>query len=473
MPRGPVQRVQDCVHGLMEFRGMETLVIEILRTREVQRLRRIRQLGLAHLVFPGAEHSRLVHCLGAAWVAVRFGRQLIDSTKGFPISVLQPGPSSIRDLAVAALCHDLGHGPLSHAWEREVIGEAYNFDSWASKLGVPEDLRKQLSGAKWHELVTVGLLIWPDGGLHKILERTEQGSSYRIAHLLRGRYYLQYLPRLLASDIDVDRADFIRRDTYQTGVAYGRYDLDWLISACTLGKTDEDQLVVGFDGRKSLRVAEQFLVARQALYDTVYYHKTVHSAEGMVALFLRRVKDIVRDDVKLDIEKTVAPYIRVLAGEAVGQEEIQRLDDFSLFVLIDALTNMPGVDVTVRDLGRRILSRDLFKLVPCTTEEVEEFLGRTGSQDEMFDAIKPFCRGDPRYYLHVDRPRFKLFSSKKGEMGYFIGSDRRAEPIYEHPSLRLLARNGHITRVFTIANAVEAVASLITRKGRPGSAGKA
>ena len=78
MPSSRFQRVQDSVHGLMEFRGMETLVIEVLRTPEIQRLRRIRQLGLAHLVFPGAEHSRLVHSLGAAYLAIRFGRHLQD-----------------------------------------------------------------------------------------------------------------------------------------------------------------------------------------------------------------------------------------------------------------------------------------------------------------------------------------------------------------------------------------------------------
>jgi HD superfamily phosphohydrolase len=90
----------------MEFRGMESVVIEVLRTPELQRLRRIRQLGLAHLVFPGAEHSRLTHSLGAAWLAVRFGRQLTEAARGFLIQTLAPSSLSVRDLAVAALCHE-------------------------------------------------------------------------------------------------------------------------------------------------------------------------------------------------------------------------------------------------------------------------------------------------------------------------------------------------------------------------------
>ena len=198
MPRGPIQRIQDSVHGLMEFRGMETLVIDILRTPELQRLRRIRQLGLAHLVYPGAEHSRLVHSLGAAWLAIRFGRQLADTSREFLIDAFCPSESAIRDFAIAALCHDLGHGPLSHAWEREVVGEKYDFHKWAKKLGIEESQYQHLQGAKWHELVGSALLLWPEGQLHRLLERNEITSSERIRHMLRGRYYLQYLPRLLS-----------------------------------------------------------------------------------------------------------------------------------------------------------------------------------------------------------------------------------------------------------------------------------
>src|SRR5436190_335897 len=121
MPASRIQRVQDAVHGLMEFRGMETLVIEVLRTPEVQRLRRVR-LGL-------------------------------------------------------------GSDPL--------VDRAH----------------------KWHVLVGQALLSWPEGDLHKLLEQHERGSSARLGAFLLGRYHVPYLPRLLDSDVDVDRADFLRRDT--------------------------------------------------------------------------------------------------------------------------------------------------------------------------------------------------------------------------------------------------------------------
>jgi uncharacterized protein len=442
---------------------METLVIDVLRTPEIQRLRRIRQLGLAHLVFPGAEHSRLVHSLGAAWLAIRFGRQLAESSSSVLTDVLLPGPSSIRDLAIAALCHDLGHGPLSHAWEREVITSSWNYDAWARKLGFDETQREQMRGAKWHELVSSAFLLWPDGQLHKLLEQSESRFSERIRCLLRGKYYLQYLPRLLSSDIDVDRADFLRRDTHNTGVAYGRYDLDWLVSTCTLGKTDHGEIVCGFDKRKALRAIEQFLIARQALYDTVYYHKTVHSAEGLIALFLRRARQVVHDGVKIEGGDLAKPYVRLMGGEALEQSELVSLDDFSLSVVIDIMTNQRNADATLRDLGRRILARDLFKQVPCSPELVAEFVRKPGAYEQIYDAIKPFCPGDPQYYLLVDELDFSMFCRKREEFSFVIDVEggRAATPLCQDAAFKHHANNTTQVRLFTIQEGVDAIRDLI------------
>jgi HD superfamily phosphohydrolase len=458
MPKGPIQRVQDSVHGLMEFRGMDTLVIEILRTPEIQRLRRIRQLGLGHLVFPGAEHSRLVHSLGAAYLAIRFSAELKNKCADFMSEILCPSDIAIRDLAIASLCHDLGHGPLSHAFEREVIGEHYDFVRWCNKFGIDEEDRGILRGAKWHELAGSALLGWKDGQLHKLLESHDALFSKRLRYLLRGEYYLQYLPRLLSGDVDVDRADFIRRDTHQTGVAYGRYDLDWLISTCTVGKLNDRQWVVGFDKRKSPRVVEQFLIARKALYDTVYYHKTVRSAEGMVGLFLRRLRDLWKAGVAIDLGPMGAVYSRLLSGEPIDQRELLSLDDFSLFVIIERASTVGGVDPTIRDLGARILSRDLFKIVPVENEKLNRFLKQPDAYPRMHGAIQPFCQGDPRYYVHVDQCEFQMFCNKPSERGYFIDENRVPTLMRESEELSMHSdTRRELIRVFTLSEAVDAL----------------
>lgn len=144
--------IQDPVHGLMQFRRQESLVVDLLGCREVQRLRRVRQLGFASFVFPGAEHSRFVHVLGAAFLAARVGRHLESIAPELLPQPLRPDRYAIRDFCVAALCHDLGHGPFSHVWERIVIGERWNRKEWALALGLDPNDAIALSG-KWHEVV--------------------------------------------------------------------------------------------------------------------------------------------------------------------------------------------------------------------------------------------------------------------------------------------------------------------------------
>lgn len=440
---------------------MQGVVIDVLRTRELQRLRRIRQLGMAYFVFPGAEHSRLVHCLGASHLAIRFGLQLIESSRDFLTDLLLPNEVSIRDLAVAALCHDLGHGPLSHAWEKEIVGENFDRSAWFKKLQIPEDETELLKNAKWHEIVGHGLLAWKGGELHELLEHHEIGSSRRLRFLLRGKHYLPYLPGLLRGDIDVDRADFLRRDTHQTGVAYGRFDLDWLISTCTVGQTVTNKLVVGFDQRKGLRVVEQFLIARRALYDTVYHHKTVHSAEGMIALFLKRLREFVLGGGEVRVDAFVKPMIDMISGLAVEPKDVLSLDDFAIWSLINEVTDA-SADSVLSDLGSRILTRNLFKMIPCTPDRVREFMQNGDWHERLLAAIRPFCPGEPKYYLAVDYTSVSFFSSNHDEDSFLIDENRLAIPMCEHEDLRGYAGKANkMSRLFTLREAVSAVKNII------------
>ncbi len=462
-----IKRVQDSVHGLLEFRGTEGVVVEVLRTPELQRLRRIRQLGLAHYVFPGAEHSRLTHCLGAAYLALRFAHQIqIEASEHF-VPVLMPDENAVADFALAALCHDLGHGPLSHAWEREVIGDSFRRDAWANALGLDPNERICQNG-KWHEVIGQALLAWEDGQLHKVLENHETGTSERIRKLLAGEYYLGYLPRLLNSDVDVDRSDFIMRDTHHTGVAYGRFDIDWIISTCTFGRLQKgpNSWVLGFDQRKSLRALEQFLIARRALYETVYQHKTVRCIEGMVALLLRRLKEAVRTGTEgrlaqLDI---LRPVINMMRGEAVQPADLMRVDDFFLFVLIDAVASGSTGDETARDLANRIQARDLFKQIPVSSEEVMELLTSPERLEEFHDSIQPYVPGPSKYYVVWDKVQFNMFSDSDETSALLINDSGVASPLQDHPSLSAYRYSPPpVRRIFTVRSAIESATRAIRR----------
>ncbi len=465
MAQSRTQRLQDSVHGLMEFHGMETSVVEVLRAAELQRLRRIRQLGLAHLVFPGAEHSRLVHVLGSAYLAVRFARHLRETTRDFLAEPLRPFESEVRDFAIAALCHDLGHGPLSHVWEREVIGEPFAREQWRKSLGLPDD--PAFEGLRWHELVGQALLAWPEGELHQLLEQRETGSTTRIRLLLLGEYYVPYLPRLLSSDIDVDRCDFIMRDALQTGVAYGRFDLSWLISTATVAQTDSRELVVAFDARKSPSVVEQLLVARRSMYQTVYHHRTVRSAEGMIGLLFRRLRDIfksegTRSELLFSNSHMFEALRKAVNGGVLEPQDILQLDDYALWVFIREVADS-SKDRTLSDLAKRIISRDLFKLVPIPEERLKEFLMGREAHDRIHEAVKPYCAGEPHYYVHIDHATFGMLSGKKNATAYFSepgnGGLPRAVPIQDHPRLRVHPLEASSTvRLYVPREAVQAVA---------------
>jgi uncharacterized protein len=440
--------MQDAVHGLMEFRGLETAVVEVLRARELQRLRRVRQLGLAHLVFPAAEHSRLVHSIGTAHLAVRFASSLEEYTRDLLTAGLRLDQEARRDLALAALCHDLGHGPLSHAWEREVLRD-FDRGAWLTSLGLDER-DASFRTLSWHELVTQALLLWDHGDLHAILESQEDGTSARIAAMLRGSHYLTYLPRLLNSDIDVDRCDFVLRDAMQTGVAYGRYDLEWLISTAAVGRF-EDRLVIGFDVRKAPRVIEQLLIARRALYDTVYQHKTVRAAEVMVGLLLRRLRDLLSAGEDPGLGERFEPYRRVLCNEALAPQEILVLDDFSLWVLIMHVAEQHDGDPTAVDLAKRIVRRDLFKEVRLDEDQLVDALSADG-MDRIRNAVARAgaVEGEARYYSAEDHSHLDMLSRREPQAIYLI--DKRgpgigeAMPASQHGELSHLVERGERSR---------------------------
>ena len=371
--------------------------------------------------------------------------------------------------ALAALFHDLGHGPLSHAWEREIVGEDYDQEAWRRGLGLADDpaLSRRL---KWHVLVGQAFLSWESGELHRVLESYETGTSRRLRAFLLGSYYLAYLPKLLDGDVDVDRGDFLKRDGHQCGVTYGDYDLPRLVSTCTLGKTEEGELAVGFERAKAVRVVEQFLIARRAMYDAVYHHRTVRAAEGMVALFLRRLKTVARGGSAWGVgvrDRIVEPLMKMVAGQVVGPEELLSADDFSLQVLIGSAADDLDADPTARDLANRIASRRLFKSVPVAHDRLSDYLQRPTAYQEIDSALRESGFNEPEFYRVVDKVRFRMLADRKQERSYFVSVEGVATPIAEHESIRSVwdGRTHEQVRLMVPEEAVDRVAKVIG-KGR-------
>jgi HD superfamily phosphohydrolase len=313
---------RDPVHGLVSFQGEDAALGRVIDTRAFQRLRRIRQDGFAALVYPGAEHSRFGHALGAFHVARRVTERL-----AVPAEVA-------RDVRVAALLHDLGHGPFSHAWE-EALGGASHED-WGARI------------------------VAEDEELHGALAAAGPGLADAVARIFSGSYRPGYARKLVSSELDVDRMDYLLRDAHYTGVGYSLYDLDWIIYALGIARVrdgdDPDDLVLDYN--RGLNALAQFLFGRFYMYAQVYYHKTVRAAEWMFSKIMARFARLAADGSAPPGLPAAAALAR---GERIAVADYLGLDDLRVACALEDWAG--GGDAVLADLARRLVGRRLFKAI--------------------------------------------------------------------------------------------------------------
>jgi HD superfamily phosphohydrolase len=326
--------LRDPVHGLIAFDTPEDRIIErLLETPEVQRLRRIRQLGVTSLAFPGAEHTRFSHALGTAHVMRRLLARLRE-VQGDLFPQHRLDASRAREALAAAFLHDVGHGPLSHLFE-EALPEAPSHESWSTRI-----------------------ILDPDSGVGRVLTGEDPNLPARVAELVLGRHELAYLARAVSGTFDVDRCDYLLRDAHATGVPYGRYDLDWLLRALIFAHPNGTTAPpLAIDGAKGIVSLESFVLARLFMHQQVYFHKAARAAEWMICAILRRAAALVRDGAKLE---GVLPALSSIAyhGRATLGDYLE-LDDGALFGAMHAWESSD--DPVLADLCRRIRARSLFK----------------------------------------------------------------------------------------------------------------
>ncbi|MEM4258008.1 MAG: HD domain-containing protein [Candidatus Thermoplasmatota archaeon] len=248
-----VKIVRDPIHGNIK---VEDIFNELLETRELQRLYNIKQLGFAHLVFPGAHHTRLEHSLGTYNIAAQI------------VEILQLTYEEKQLVKCAALLHDIGHGPFSHTLESILI-EKFNVDH--------VDLTEKLIRGAYDIFKKEEQQFIETTSVHQILTKYTIDLD-ALCSIIRGVFLKKpYLSQLLNSTIDVDQLDYLMRDAYYTGVAYGMIDVDRLQQTLLIFN---DNLAVQ---RKGVNAVENILMARGLMYSSVYFHKTVRIAEIMLS----------------------------------------------------------------------------------------------------------------------------------------------------------------------------------------------
>ena len=377
---------RDPVHNIISLsddQPDDRLLIDLINTPEFQRLRHIKQLGLALYTYQGAEHSRFTHSLGVMHVMTRVLDQL---AKRHRIDFEQRVTGR-----AAAMLHDIGHGPFSHVIEKV--------------------LRQN------HEKWSVGIIADPETVIHERLVAFDTGLPERVISVIEHRCQPVWPGQLVSSQLDVDRFDYLLRDSLMTGAKYGNYDLEWIMHALEIDQST-GQLFVGANG---LYAVEEYLQARFYMFRQVYFHRTLRAAEAVLINILRRAI-VLFGMGQLGFVVAGSAVERLLEGARLTTKEYLGFDDHDVMFHIKQW--MREGDSILSDLARRFMERRLFKTIDLPENKVERAelvtvarveLERLGFDTEFY--LVEDRAGDVPYYNYY-RPdgKSKLYIEQRGRL---------------------------------------------------------
>lgn len=365
------------------------IVFDIIEHPFFQRLRRIKQLGLTHLVYPGALHTRFHHTLGAMHLTGLAVEEL--RAKGYEIT-----EEEAEGVTLAILMHDIGHGPFSHALEHSIVSGVTHEDLSALFM---ERLNEEFKGK-----LDTAIAIFND------------------------KYQKRFLHQLVSSQLDMDRLDYLRRDSFFTGVSEGIVGSDRIIKMLHVVN---DELAVESKGIYSI---EKFIVARRIMYWQVYLHKTVLSAEHLLIHILKRAKELVEQGQDLFATPALKVFLTKEVTKADFEKDQRLLDHFAELDDFDVLTSIKvwkhHQDEVLSKLSAFMVDRKLLKIKMLSEPVSEELLHKLRS------AI------------------VQQWNISEAEAAYFVFTDSIANSAYnlKHDRINILFKNGEVKDITDAAD---------------------
>lgn len=364
---------KDPVHRYIHVR--DQVIWDLIGTKEFQRLRRIRQLGTTYLVFHGAEHSRFNHSLGVYEIV----RRIVDDVfRGRP----EWDESERLLILCAALLHDLGHGPFSHAFEN-----VFHTD---------------------HEYFTRRILL-EDTEVNAILRKVSEDFPEKVAQVIEKKYPNALVVSLISSQIDADRMDYLQRDAYYTGVSYGHFDMERILRVM---RPRKGQVVIKSSG---MHAVEDYIMSRYQMYLQVYFHPVSRSAEVLLNNILKRAKQLNKEGYSFKHEPI---HFKSFFEKNITLEEYLSLDEYILLTYFQYW--MKEEDLILSDLCKRFMNRKLFGYTsmnpeeePERYEELKTLLVRSGIDIEYY--LYHDCTSDLPYDFYrpgKESPRIPIFLEK-------------------------------------------------------------
>lgn len=416
---------RDPLHNIIsldESVHEDRLIVELIDSAEFQRLRRIRQLGLAMFTYQGAEHSRFTHSIGVMHLMTR-ALDLLGSHHA-----IRPEDRVVG--RAGALLHDLGHGPLSH-----VVEKVFQFH---------------------HEDWTRRIILDCATEVNQILRSFDNQLPEKLASLYQHNYRPAYVSQLVSSQLDCDRMDYLLRDSLMTGAKYGVYDLEWVLHALRIDEP-RDRIYVEAKGLYSV---EEYLQARYYMFRQVYFHRTLRSAEAVLNSALNRARLLIERGA-LGFRTAGSVFERMLMGEPAGTGEYLQLDDTDVMFRLKEWSR--DEDHILSDLATRLMHRRLFKAID---------VGANASESFWIAAADIVRRGgfDPRYYLITDRaadiPYYGDYSTvgvdPESLIYVEIGADHEIREISEVSEVVRGMRGYRIDRVCVPVEVADEISGLIT-----------
>ena len=329
MNKNKVSKIlNDPVYGFITLnRG---ILLDLIDHPYFQRLSRIKQLGLTYLVYPGAHHTRFHHAVGAAYLM----KQALSTFKELGVNIQR---EEERGALIAILLHDIGHGPYSHALE-------HSFLSGVSHENVSEIFMRKL-------------------------DEQYNGELSLAIQIFRNEYHKKFLHQLVSSQLDMDRLDYLKRDSFFTGVSEGVVSNQRIIKMFDIV---DDEILIKEKGIYSI---EKFIVARRLMYWQVYLHKTVLSAEFLLAKIISRARELLRNGEKL----FVTPELNMFLTKNISKSELEQevylnafasLDDNDIMTCIKVW--MQSKDIVLSRLASMLIERKLLKVKISNTSFDDE-----------------------------------------------------------------------------------------------------
>lgn len=389
---------KDPIHKYVHVK--DQLIWDLIKTKEFQRLRRIKQLGTLYLAFHTAEHSRFGHSLGVYEIV----RRMIDES----FVGREVWNNKDRPLALcAALLHDLGHGPFSHSFEK-----IFNTD---------------------HEAFTQEI-ITGNTEVNEVLSRVSETFPQEVADVINKTHKNKLVISMISSQIDADRMDYLQRDAYFTGVSYGTFDMERILR---LMRPSKDEVLIKESG---MHAVENFIMSRYQMYWQIYFHPVSRGGEVLLNNCLKRVKQLYKEDYQFKMyPKEFIPFFE----GTITIDQYVELDEVTVLFYLKKWIHEE--DEILSDLARRFINRDLFKYIPfdgsiITITELQDLFIEGGIDPEYYFVSEAFSDlpydydrpGSNRQPIHLLRRNgsIKEISSQSLVISSITGINREDYKLY-------------------------------------------